>query len=208
MEALGSLAVKVIGIAGPAGSGKSTVARLLAQRPGFARLDCDVLAWKTYSPGGPAYASLVARFGKEILLPDGTVDREKLARVALPSRQARADLEAIVHPAVMAEVRRAVEDHRGAGTRILLVEGALLLSSCHVDRSLFDAFVWLSVPPEERRRRLLASGQDPDVVERRMSAQEDVVPPRDGAVHVVDGGGSPEEVVQRVEELLRRLGRR
>jgi dephospho-CoA kinase len=199
--------MKVIGLSGPTGSGKSAVARCLAGRPGFAYLDGDALAWATYAPGGPAYAPLVARFGKGILAQDGTVDRASLARAALATARAKADLEAIVHPRVMDEVRREAERHREAGTRVLLVEGALLLSSPHVDRSLFDAFVWLSASEGERRRRLLASGLDSETVERRLSAQRDLVPPNDPRVHVVDGEGLPSEVASRVVALLASLGR-
>ncbi len=198
--------MRVIGIVGPAGAGKSTLARLLAREPGTAHLDLDALAWGTYAPGGPAYAPLVARFGPGILRPDGTVDRGKLAQAAFSSPQAKADLERIVHPHVMGQVRAEAERHRSAGTRLLLVEGALLLSSLHVDRSLFDALLWLEVPLAERRRRLLASGLDPEVVARRLRAQQDLAPPEDPRVHVIDGTGSPEEVARRVRELRDRLG--
>lgn len=198
--------MKVIGIVGPAGSGKSSLAGLLAREPGVARLDLDAVAWDTYAPGGPAYAPLVARFGTAVLRPDGTVDRGKLAQAALSSFQAKADLEAIVHPEVVAVVRRAIADEENKGTRFLLVEGALLLSSPHVDRAPFDAFLWLEVPVGERRRRLLTSGLDPGVVERRLRAQRDLAPPNDPQVHVIDGTGPPEEVARRARELLDRLG--
>lgn len=197
--------MKVIGIAGPAGSGKSTVARLLARRPGFGHLDCDAIAWATYRPGGPAYSALLARFGAGIVAGDGTVDRARLAQTALADPQLKADLEAIVHPWVMDEVRRAIERHRAGGTTTLLVEGALLLSSPHVDRSLFDAFVWLSVPEEERRERLLGAGLDPKAVDRRLGAQHDLLPPDRPGVHIVDGRGSPDEIARHVVALLDRL---
>ncbi|MCR4391980.1 MAG: dephospho-CoA kinase [Candidatus Acetothermia bacterium] len=200
--------MKVIGIVGPAGSGKSTVARMLARRAGIARVDCDELAWSTYRPGGPAYARVVARFGGGILARDGSVDRFRLATVALSDPRAKADLEAIVHPEVMAAVRRAIADHEKKGTRFLLVEGALLLSSSHVDRSLFDAFVWLDVPEEERRERLLASGLPFGAVVQRLSAQRDLQPPRDPKVYVMDAQSPPANVAGRVLDLLRSLERR
>ncbi len=194
--------MRVIGIAGPSGSGKSSLARLLARRPGVAHLDCDALAWGAYAPGGPAYRRLVARFGEGILAPDGTVDRGRLADLALASPEGKADLEAIVHPLVMDGIRRSIEEHRRAGTGLLLVEGALLLASPHVDRSPFDLVLWLEVPEADRRRRLLRSGLDPEAVERRIALQRDLRPPPDPKVRVVDGTGSPAEVAARVWGLL------
>lgn len=196
----------MIGVVGPAGAGKSTVAALLARRPGVAHLNCDELAWDTYRPGTPAHSALVTRFGAKILAEDGTVDRARLAQAALGSAQAKASLEAIVHPATMREVQREIRHQRGAGTRLLLVEGALLLASPHVDRSLFTAFVWLAVPEEERRERLRSSGLAPDAVGRRLAAQRALGPPPDPRVHIVDGRGSPTEVASRVGALLDGLG--
>jgi dephospho-CoA kinase len=200
--------MKVIGITGPAGSGKSTVCRMLAHRPGIGHVDCDQLAWATYRPGGPAYARLLARFGEEILKPDGSVDRRRLAEIAFSDPGAKEDLEAIVHPLVMEEVKREIQRHRGLGTRWLLVEGALLLSSSHVDRSLFDAFVWLSAPEEERRRRLLSAGVPWEVVEGRLQAQRELLPPKAENVYVVDAGAPPAEVAARILSLLETLEKR
>ena len=182
------------------------MARRLAGRPGVARLDSDRVAWETYRPGGPAYSGLVAAFGRGILASDGTVDRTRLAEAALASSQGRQTLERIVHPAVMAAVARAVEEHAAEGTKLLLVEGALLLASPHVNRSVFDAFVWITVPIGERRRRLLEAGLDPETVGGRLEAQRGLAPPRDERVHILDGSGSPEDVACRARALLDRIG--
>jgi len=199
----------VIGITGPAGSGKSMVCRMLARRPGIGHVDCDGLAHATYRPGGPAYARLLGRFGDEILEPDGSVNRRRLAEFAFSDPEAKEDLEAIVHPLVMEEVKRQVQRHRALGTRWLLVEGALLLSSPYVDRSVFDAVVWLSAPEEERRRRLLSAGLPWDIVEERLQAQRELLPPKAEDVYVVDASVPPAEVAARILELLQTLeGRR
>ncbi len=198
--------MKVVGIVGPTGSGKSTLARDLARQPGVARLDCDELAWETYRPGTPTHSALVAAFGRGILALAGTVDRQKLSEIALDSPEARRILERIVHPEVMAAVARAAADQAAKGTKLLLVEGALLLSSPHVDRSVFDAFLWVEVPVTERRRRLLASGVSAETVERRVAAQRDLAPPSDERVHILDGCGSPEDVARRARALLDRIG--
>lgn len=193
----------VVGIAGPAGSGKSTVCRLLSRRPGFVHLDCDRLAWKAYDPGGPAYAKVLEAFGPEILSPTGTVDRKKLGEVVFADPGKRQKLEDIVHPEVAREIRRAIGRERERGTRTLLVEGALLYHSSHVPRDLFDLALWLEAPEEVRRERLRAAGLPEEVVERRLAAQRNLSPPTWALV--VDATPPPEEVAHRVLSLIEKL---
>jgi len=193
----------VVGVAGPAGSGKSAVCRMLARRQGIAHVNCDELAWRTYRPGGPAYVQLLARFGEEILDPNGAVDRARLAELCLRDPDAKGDLEAIVHPHVMKAVRRAIEHHAQAGARLALVEGALLLSSPHVDRAMFDLFVWLHAPEDVRRRRLLDAGVPWEQVEARFHAQRDLSPPLAGNVYAVETCGTPAHAAQRVLSIVR-----
>lgn len=190
----------VVGIAGPAGSGKSSVCRLLSRRPGFVHLDCDRLAWESYAPGGPAYEQVLEAFGPGILSPTGVVDRKKLGEVAFADPGKRQKLEAIVHPEVVQKIRRAIVRERKRGTRALLVEGALLYHSPHVPRDLFDLALWLEAPEEVRRGRLRAAGLPEEVVERRLAAQRELRPPP--WVTVVDATPPPEEVARRVLSLI------
>ncbi|HUJ60050.1 MAG TPA: dephospho-CoA kinase, partial [Kofleriaceae bacterium] len=85
------MTVHVIGLTGGIASGKSTVARMLEER-GAAVVDADQLAREVVEPGQPALAELVARFGAAILTPAGELDRKRLAAIALPDPDARADL--------------------------------------------------------------------------------------------------------------------
>lgn len=151
--------MKVIGLAGPAGSGKSAVARELARRPGASWLNLDRLAWSTYDRGTPTFNALVVRFGVEILTPKGCIDRAALARRAFADPAAKRDLDRIVHPAVNEALARTVEEERREGCETLLVEGALLANSPDVDRSLFDAILWLDAPRETREARLRGEGR-------------------------------------------------
>jgi dephospho-CoA kinase len=100
--------MKVIGLAGPAGSGKSAVGREIARQEGVAWLDLDRLAWSTYEPGTHAFTSLVVRFGTDILGPDGRIDRPELAKRAFLNPEAKRDLDRIVHPAVSEALARAI----------------------------------------------------------------------------------------------------
>ncbi len=194
--------MKVVGLAGPAGTGKSTVARMLARRAGFAHVDCDVLAWDAYRPGGPAYLGVLARFGQDILNPDGTVNREKLGTQVFSDPQARQDLEGLVHPWVMEALRKKAAEAKQKGTQYLLVEGALLLNSPHVDRDFFDLFIWLSVCEEERRRRLRRAGVPERLIEGRFAAQANLTPPLLPNLLVVEGEGPPAEVARRVRQAI------
>lgn len=194
--------MRVIGITGRAGAGKSTVARLLAKRPGFAHLDCDELVREAYRPGGPAHTRLVARFGKDIVGPDGAIDRPRLAALVIADPAAKADLEAIVHPLVGEAIREAIASHRARGTDVLLVEGALLATSSHVERSLFDLVVWIEVPEPERRRRLAAAYR-PEIAAQRLALGRGVAPPADPRVRTIDGVRSPEEVAAQLLALVK-----
>ncbi len=194
--------MKVVGLAGPTGSGKSTVGKLLAQRPGYACVDCDALAWEAYRPGGPAYEKLVARFGHEVLNPNGTVHRGRLAQQALTDPQARKDLEALIHPVVMAQLRRLAQEHQRQGTQVLVVEGALLLSSPHVDLNFFDLVIWLDVPEAERQRRLRAAGVPEEVIAARLHAQQDLQPVHHPKVVLLDGQKPPEELARWIADLV------
>ncbi|MEJ7764207.1 MAG: dephospho-CoA kinase [Acidimicrobiales bacterium] len=93
----------VVGLTGGIGSGKSTVARLLAEL-GAVVIDADVVAREVTAPGGPAHDQVLERFGPRVLRGDGSIDRPALAALVFDDPAARHDLNRIVHPAVGAEV--------------------------------------------------------------------------------------------------------
>ena len=187
--------MKVIGLAGRAGSGKSAVGRALAQRPGVAFVDLDRVAWSTYQIGAPTYWRLVSCFGRGILRPDGAVDRLRLAEAAFGSARSREELDAIVHPPVIGRLRDLILEEEARGTGVLLVEGALLGSSPHVDRSLFTTILWLEASDRARRERLEACGRGGHAV--REFAEPDC-----GAVRRVSAEGTPQDVADRIARLI------
>lgn len=187
--------MKVIGLAGPAGSGKSAVAEALARCPGAAWLDLDRLAWSTYDPGTPTFTSLVVRFGAGILTSEGRIDRAALAERAFADAAAKRDLDRIVHPAVDEALARRIAEERRAGRELLLVEGALLATSSDVDRGLFDAILWLDAPFETRKERLERDGRP-----HHASRNADIAP--SGEIVHVDADAALEEVVQRVRRAI------
>ncbi|MBE0635242.1 dephospho-CoA kinase [Candidatus Bipolaricaulota bacterium] len=187
--------MKVIGLAGRAGSGKSVVAKTLAQRPGIEWVDLDKVAWQTYAPGRPIHKQLVEAFGESILSSSGEIDRETLAEAAFVNEETRQTLDALVHPAVSDEVQSIVREYQQRGTDILLIEGALLASSPFVDRSIYDLVLWLSVSEDVRADRLHLIGRG-DHLERGRN----ITPA--GDVIVIDAGGSVDEVAHRVLQAI------
>jgi dephospho-CoA kinase len=190
--------MKVIGLAGRPGSGKSAVGRALARRAGVEWVDLDRVAWDVYSPETETYGRLVERFGREIVASDGTVDRDRLAATVFGDPNARRDLEAIVHPAVGEHLREILSANKRRGVGVLLVEGALLSTSPYVDRTGMDAVVWLEASRTTRRDRLRAAGRG-----RHLDRAEDVVP--DESAVVIDAEGSIQQVSEQVWLLVSSL---
>jgi dephospho-CoA kinase len=111
--------VLAIGLTGGIGSGKSTVAGLLVER-GAVLVDADAIARQVVEPGQATLARLVERFGPGILAPDGSLDRAGLAAIAFADPAARADLDAIVHPAVGAAMLDRLDEERATDHVVVL----------------------------------------------------------------------------------------
>jgi len=190
--------MKVIGLAGRPGSGKSAVASGLAKRSGVEWVDLDRLAWEVYAPGTPGFARIVAAFGEGIVGRDGRIDRVELGRIVFRDPRARDKLERIVHPTLNERLSHLMKEHEEQGTEILIVEGALIASSPYVDRSAYDVVIWLEAPEDIRRERLAAVGRGEQASRGR------VIAPSDGAI-VIDATGPIEEVAARVWEAIAKV---
>ena len=115
----------VVGLTGGIGSGKSSVAERLVAR-GAVLVDADAIVRELQEPGQPVLAAMVDRFGEGILREDGTLDRQAVADVVFHDEEARTDLNAIVHPAVQAEMARRMAD--AAGTDAIVIMDIPLLT--------------------------------------------------------------------------------
>ncbi len=158
----------VLGLTGPIGGGKSTVAALLAER-GAAVIDCDRLARQVTEPGRPALADIAKRFGSAMIAADGTLDRAALARVVFRDPDELAALERIVHPRVTELVEEALTASPAA---VKVVEAIKLIEAG------YDSFcdrVWIvTAPAEVRIERLIARrGMAAVAVRERVAAQSD-----------------------------------
>lgn len=180
------------------------VARELSKKPGFAAIDLDEVAWETYRPGSYTYRQLVRHFGEQILTSDRRIDRKKMGEIVFRDAGKLQLLDEIVHPEVSAKLNELVEKHQRQGTRVLILEAALLLESSHVDRTLFDCIVALKADPAEQIRRLRErDGLSQEEAQQRIGSQD---PKRlEEAYYTVDTSGTPEQTVAKLEELFAAL---
>lgn len=189
-----------IGLTGPIGCGKSTVAGWLAAR-GAVVVDADRLARAVTERGEPAFDAVVARFGPDVVASDGSLDRPSLGRLVFADAAALRDLEAIVHPAVRPRIVAAVELAEADGAQVVAIEAIKLVEGGYASEC--DE-VWLvTCSPEEQRARLVARGMTPEDAAQRIDAQGDVVDRlRSAATRIVDTSGTPAHAEEHVAREL------
>lgn len=195
--------MRVVGLTGGIGSGKSTVAAIL-RALGAVVIDADVLAREAVAPGSPGLAEVVARFGPDILDPDGALDCRALGRHVFKDAAARADLNAIVHPRVGQLAAERIQAARDAGAPLVVYDVPLLYESGL--EAGFEAVIVVYVDEATQRARVAARDQLPaDEIEDRIRAQQPLADKAARAQHVIDNRGTPEATRAQVEALFQRL---
>lgn len=186
----------LIGLTGGMGSGKSSVSALLARR-GATIIDADAIARELQRPGGAVFGAMVERFGEEIVAHDGELDRQAVADIVFGDAGALEDLNAMVHPAVGAEIARRIEleaptDH------VVILDVPLLVES---GRSDMAATIVVDVDPEVAVTRLVEHrGMREDDVRARMSRQVSRQERLAHADHVIHNSGTPADLEHAVGE--------
>jgi dephospho-CoA kinase len=197
---------RVIGLSGGIGSGKSTVARMLAGL-GAVVIDADAIAHELQAPGTPVLAEIAREFGAEILLPDGSLDRPALARRVFADPEARRRLGEITHPAVGREMLRRLEAARAAGAPLVVMDNPLLFEG-RVRRGEAERgeAILVYAPPETQVARQMArDGVTREFALQRMAAQLPIDAKRALATWVIDNGGSLAETERQVRQLIATL---
>ena len=192
------------GLTGGIGSGKSTVAKLFAAR-GAATIDSDEIGRGMMQPGNVVYDRIVSGFGPEVLLPDGQLNRAKIAEIVFNDPDRLKHLNAIVHAPVLREIDRQMFAQRQKNPNaIVVVESAVLFEAGQNRR--FDKMVVAWCRPEQQIERFRAkSGVSPEDVERRMAAQMPGDEKKRLADFVIDTSGTLEETERQVEEVFAKL---
>ena len=187
--------MRVLGLTGGIGSGKSMVARMFAQL-GADVIDADQLAREVVEPGQPALEEIATAFGPDILLPDGRLNRSKLAGIIFADPDARARLNAITHPRIRERMAAKVAARR-SGSGVLLVDIPLLYES---DRTTgWEAVIVVWVDSKTQLRRLIErDGLSEHEARQRIAAQMPLDEKRARAELVIDNSGSRENTRRQV----------
>jgi len=193
--------MRILGLTGGIGSGKSMVAQMFAQL-GAAVVDADQLAREVVEPGQPALQEIAATFGPEVLLPDGRLDRPRLAGIIFADPAERAKLDAITHPRIRARMDEEIEARR-SGPGVLLVDIPLIYENDRVNTVEKVIVVWVD-PPTQLRRLSQRGGLSAEAARQRISAQMPLDAKRARADHVIDNSGELEETRRQVEAIYRR----
>lgn len=161
--------MRVIGLTGGIGSGKSEAGRRFHDN-GIAIVDADAIGHALLEPGGSAVEAVVAAFGSDIVSM-GHIDRSRLALSVFGHPDALARLNAIIHPLIAMEIARQCAAHAGAGYEVALIDAALLAEGGRLD-SYLQGLVLVLCPEEERIRRVAEQrGMPRDEALRRIHAQ-------------------------------------
>jgi len=203
LEARGRSATRVIGLTGGIASGKSTVSRMF-QRMGARVVDADVIARRIVEPGRPAYRDIVRAFGRQVVAPDGTLDRKRLGAQVFADPKKLARLEQITHPRIAREARREIAAHRRAGAPLVVYDAALLVEKGWY-RGL-DGLAVVSVPKKVQLQRLMGrDGLSRSAARQRLRAQLPLAAKLKVADYVIDNSGSLEQTEAQVKQLWRQL---
>lgn len=143
---------KIVGLTGPTGSGKSSLAAYLVKK-GFVLIDADLLARKVLEPGSVCLQTLVSAFGKEILNEDQSLRRKKLAAAAFSSQKSTQLLNDITHPFVYLQALKDIKSFLAKGHKYILYDAPLLLESN--GDLLCDYVLTVVCPKEERIKRIM-----------------------------------------------------
>jgi dephospho-CoA kinase len=194
--------LKLVGLTGGIGSGKSTVARLIAGR-GIPVLDADELARAAVAPGRPANAEIAAAW-PAVMRKDRTVDRKRLGEIVFKDPAQRRRLEAIMHPRIQEMCEERARELAAKGHKLAFYEASLLVESGrHRD---FDGLVVVTASPPTQLARIQTRGDlTADEARARIAAQLPLADKIRLATHIIDNEGDIAATRAQVDKVLRDL---
>jgi dephospho-CoA kinase len=191
--------MKVFGLTGGIGMGKSTAERLLHER-GVRVIDTDVLARQVVEPGQPALEEIKLAFGNEVVASDGSLRREALAGMVFSNTGARQKLERITHPRIHELWRAQIENWRAEKCPLAVVVIPLLFETAA--ETELDSTICVACSEASQRQRLLERGWTSEQIQRRNAAQWPVEKKIGRADFVVWSEGGLDVLARQLDRIL------
>ena len=196
--------MKIRGITGGVGAGKSTVLDHLEKQYNACVLQADKIGHLVMEPGGICYGQVIALFGKQIIKNDKTIDRKMVSDVVFAHEEMRQKLDDIIHPAVKSYILDKIEEQKKAGCTLMIVEAALLLED-HYD-AFCDKVWYIHTDQEIRIERLMSSrGYTREKAENIIARQATEGFFREHADYIIQNNGDLDETWRQIEEGIRAL---
>jgi dephospho-CoA kinase len=194
--------MKVCGLTGGVGMGKSTAAQFLRVR-GAQVVDADELARQLVQPGQPALAEIQTEFGKKVVAPEGRLRRDELARIVFADAAARKKLETILHPRIRERWLAQFEIWRRESRALAVVVIPLLFETRAEPH--FNKIICVACSAATQRERLRARGWTPEQIQQRLAAQWPVEQKISRADFVVWTDGALDAHAQQLERIFLKL---
>ncbi|MDO5098519.1 MAG: dephospho-CoA kinase [Corynebacterium sp.] len=195
--------MKIIGLTGGIGSGKTTVANLIREA-GIPVVDADLIAREIVEPGQPALVELAAHFGEDIIGADGSLKRSELAARAFISKEETAALNRITHPRIAELTQRRFSELERDGEPLVVWDMPLLIENGH--HNDVDAVIVVDVVAAERINRLVQyRGLTREDAERRIAAQIGDEERRKATTFIIDNNGEQAALAPQVAQVVAEL---
>ena len=197
--------MKIIGITGRSGCGKSSATKFLAQQ-GYPCIDADLVAREVLLPGSPCLAELQAHFGEDILDETGALRRRLLADRAFATPEGTRTLTEITQPEILRRIEDRLARAKESGAAMAFVDGAVIVGTPFEARC--DELVLITAPYERSVERICArDGIAPKMARRRLDAQTPLETLRAAATTEIVNDGTTQELETRIKAYLQSLGR-
>ncbi|MCI8631179.1 MAG: dephospho-CoA kinase [Firmicutes bacterium] len=195
--------MKIIGLTGGIGSGKSTVSAYLSENAGLMIIDADRIAHEITEPGNETLVKIEEVFGSDIIRDDGTLDRRGLAGIVFSSEEKKTILEEITHKAIREEIDRLLKKAFAANEPAVIIDAPLLLESgLH---TICDIVWAVGAEKEVRVKRAAArDGITEDEIRARMARQMSDEERAQHADEIIDNSGDKETLYRQIERLIQK----
>lgn len=197
--------MKVIGITGGAGTGKSYVCRCIQKHFGYPIIDSDTVARELMNPGKTAYDAVIDAFGEDVLRSDGQIDRAKLAGIVFSDEEKLALLNRLTHPATIEEIKEQIDSYRKKGVALVFVESALADKANY--REFCDElwFVYASLRTRKKRLKKDRGYTDEKIAQVLANQSDDKAFMKYCNRTIVNSGQDEGTLVKQLEQMIQEV---